>query len=354
LAAVIAAIVLLPVIHVDISVQDSGLIRPVIEKTEIKSTITEYVDSIFSKEGRKIEKGDTLLTFRSVTLDYKINYQQSRLNDLQNHINDLRYLAKDLEPPVFYSDTRRQEYTYFLKQTTEYETHVDKTTKDYERNKTLFEKKVISPEEYESYQYEYTKAVNQLASLKGNQISKWQTDLNSYINLHTEMLSNLNLEIKEKDFYAITSPVGGTIEQFRGIYKGSNIQAGTTLAVVSPDSSLYVEVYMSPRNIGYVSIGMPVNMQVAAFNYNEWGTISGKVFEISSDFFTDNSNEFFYKVKCSLDKDYLQHKRGNKGLLKKGMSVAAHFMVTRRSLLDLLYQRIDNWMNPTQYTANIN
>jgi hypothetical protein len=166
------------------------------------------------------------------------------------------------------------------------------------------------------------------------------------------MQSNLELEIKEKDFYAVTSPVGGTIEQFRGIYKGSNIQAGTTLAVVSPDSSLYVEVYMSPRNIGYVSIGMPVNIQVEAFNYNEWGTISGKVIEISSDFFTDNSNAVFYKVKCSLDKDYLQHKRGTKGFLKKGMTVAAHFMVTRRSLLDLLYQRMDKWMNPTQYTTN--
>jgi hypothetical protein len=183
-------------------------------------------------------------------------------------------------------------------------------------------------------------------------MSKWQTDLNSYLNLRDEMQSNLNLEMKAKDFYAVTSPVRGTVEQFRGVYKGSNIQAGTSLAIISPDSSLYAEVYMSPRNIGYINMNMPVNIQVESFNYNEWGSVSGKVIEISSDFFTDNSNVVFYKVKCCLDKDHLQHKKGNKGFLKKGMTVSAHFMITRRSLLDLIYQKMDNWINPTQYNTN--
>jgi len=42
-------------------------------------------------------------------------------------------------------------------------------------------------------------------------------------------------------------------------------------------------------------------------------------------------------------------KNGVKGLLKKGMSVSAHFIITRRSLFDLLYQKMDDWVNPTQY-----
>ncbi len=45
LAAVAAAIIALPFIYVDISVQGSGVVRPVTEKTEIKSAITELVDS---------------------------------------------------------------------------------------------------------------------------------------------------------------------------------------------------------------------------------------------------------------------------------------------------------------------
>lgn len=50
-----------------------------------------------------------------------------------------------------------------------------------------------------------------------------------------------------------------------------------------------------------------------------------------------------------MEKDYLTLKNGIKGKLKKGMSVVAHFRITRRSLFDLLYQKIDDWINPAQY-----
>jgi len=355
LAAVVAAIVSLPFIHVDVSVQDAGIIRPAAEKTEIKSPITEFVDSVFICEGSKVNKGDTILTFRMNASNYKINYHQSRLSDLQQHIHDLQYLSKGKKPNVFHSDTRRQEYLYFQKQENEGETNLKKATKEYERNKSLFEKKVISEEEFDRYYFEYTKSENQLASLADNQVSKWQTDLNTYINMYNEMSSNLKLEEKEKDLYVVTSPVSGTMEQFRGIYKGSNISAGTSLAIISPDSTIFIEVYMSPRNIGYIVKGMPVNIQVGSFNYNEWGVVEGEVVDISSDFFADNaSGGAYYKVKCSMDKDFLLHKKGLRGDLKKGMTVSAHFMIARRSLFDLLYQKMDDWVNPSQYIVENN
>jgi hypothetical protein len=43
-----------------------------------------------------------------------------------------------------------------------------------------------------------------------------------------------------------------------------------------------------------------------------------------------------------------------KGMLKKGMAVSSHFMITKRSLFDLLYQKMDDWANPTQYNGNNN
>ena len=352
LFALTAAIISLPLVYVDVSVQDAGTIRPAVEKTEIKASITEYVDSVYTKEGLKISKGDTILTFRASNANYKINYHKERLRDLQEHINDLKELAKGKRPDIFSSDTRRKEYSYFIKQLEEYKTTLQKSTKDYQRNKALYEKKVIAAEEYEKYQYEYNKINNELASLKDNQISKWQTDLNSYTNSYNEISSSLNQEIKDKELYVITSPVSGTLDYFRGIYKGSNIQTGNSVAIISPDSTLCCEIYVSPRNIGYIHIGMPVSIQVESFNYNEWGTIEGLVTEISSDFLTDNNNNAFYQVKCQLEKDHLIRKNGVQGKLKKGMTVISHFKITRRSLFDLLYQKMDDWANPTQYNSN--
>jgi multidrug resistance efflux pump len=350
LIAVVAALVALPFIYVDVSVRESGIIRPITEKTEIRANITELVDSVFVKEGQIVSQGDTILIFRRSSPEYQIRYQQKRINDFREHISDLYALAKGEKPKTFSSGTRQQEYAFYMQQKNEYETGLWKTKKDLDRAQQLFNKKVISEEEYEKYQYEYNKAENELASLRDNQLSKWHSDLNAYSNSLEEMQTSMKQELKSKDLYVVTSPVSGTLDQFHGIYKGSGIQAGSLLAIISPDSTLYAEVYVSPRNIGYIYLEMPVHVQVSSFNYNEWGTIRGEVAEISSDFLTGNSgNEVFYKIKCNLEKNYLIRKNGVTGRLKKGMSVSSHFMITERSLFDLIYQKMDDWANPAQY-----
>ncbi len=129
LAAVAAAIIALPFIYVDISVQGSGVVRPVTEKTEIKSAITELVDSVYVREGDRVNKGDVLLRFRTNNSDYKINYQTNRLNDYEAHLSDLAYLAKGECPVVFHSPVRQQEYTYFIKKKKELETSLAQAEK---------------------------------------------------------------------------------------------------------------------------------------------------------------------------------------------------------------------------------
>lgn len=349
LLAITATLVALPFIYVDISVQGSGVVRPIAEKAEITSSVTEIVDSVFVREGEQVKKGDVILRFKTANSDYKISYQISRLNDCSAQLMDLAYLAKGEKPNTFSSPVRQQEYIYFIRKKQELETASAQAEKEYMRNKTLFEKKVISEEEYDGYYFKLQNQRNELASLMQSQLSTWQADKNTYQNTYNEMNSSLKQEVKDKDMYIVRSPVAGTVDQFSGVYRGSSIQAGQTLAVISPDSTLCLEVYVTPRNIGFISVGMPVKMQVESFNYNEWGTIPGKVKEISSDFLTDSQGNSFYKVKCEIERDYLQLKNGRVGKLKKGMTVSAHFMVSRRSLFDLLYQKMDDWVNPRQY-----
>jgi HlyD family secretion protein len=53
-----------------------------------------------------------------------------------------------------------------------------------------------------------------------------------------------------------------------------------------------------------------------------------------------------FKVKCSLDVDHLKLKNGYKGYLKKGMNFTARFSVAERSLYQLLFDKVDDWINP--------
>lgn len=126
---------------------------------------------------------------------------------------------------------------------------------------------------------------------------------------------------------------------------GNFLAPGQSIAQISPASGLIVECYLSPSDIGYVRKDMNVNYQMDAFNYNQWGLACGKVIDISPDIFQVENNSFF-KVRCSLKESNLVLKNGYVGNLKKGMSLTARFKVTNRTLFQLLYDKVDDWLNP--------
>ena len=121
--------------------------------------------------------------------------------------------------------------------------------------------------------------------------------------------------------------------------------ANQELGQISPDTSMLVIAYVQPNDIGFIKKDMDVRLQVDAFNYNQWGMATGKVTAVPQDIkIIDNKPVF--EVRCSLDKDFLQLKSGYKGFLKKGMTLQARFIVTQRSLWQLLYDKVDDWINP--------
>lgn len=99
------------------------------------------------------------------------------------------------------------------------ETSLAQAEKEYKRNKNLFDKKVISEEEYDKYYFQYQSRQNELASLIQSQLSTWQADLNTYRNSRSEMNTTLKQELKDKELYIVRSPISGTIDQFSGIYR---------------------------------------------------------------------------------------------------------------------------------------
>jgi len=349
LIIVLLGLCFFPFVYVDVSVQDFGFLRPMAEKAELKSFITEFVDSVYVREGAKLKQGDTILTFRRVQPELKINYRKKRMEDIQEHLNDLQAISKGITPIRFSSDVRKQEYRLYSEELKKYDTFFLKAEKDRERNKILFDKNIISAEEYEGYYFESERIRNERNTFHDSRLSKWKTDYNLYRNNYEELLLASGQDDKEKELYIVTSPVTGTLDYFRGIYTGSLINAGSVLAVVSPDSLIYAEIRVSPQNIANIYEGMPAQIQIDSFNYLEWGSISGKVNEISSDFLVDPAdNSIYYNVKCELSRNYLLRKDGTKGNLKKGMSVTSHFMITKRSISDFIRQSLDEWINPNQ------
>ena len=117
------------------------------------------------------------------------------------------------------------------------------------------------------------------------------------------------------------------------------------MAEISPDTTLIAEVYVPPNDIGLLKANMSVRLQIDAYDHNQWGTASGKVESISTDMILSENTPVF-KVRCLIDQTFLELPNGFRGDIKKGMTFQARFIINRRSLFQLLYDNMDDWLNP--------
>jgi HlyD family secretion protein len=150
----------------------------------------------------------------------------------------------------------------------------------------------------------------------------------------------------------IVAPVTGTLHQVTGLYPGSLVFSGQELGYISPDTTLVAEVHVAPGDIGLIQRHQAVRFQVAAYNYNEWGLLQGEVVDVSEDVVATD-DQAYYIVLCRLSQNYLQMAGGYRGMLRKGMTLHARFVIGRRSLWQLLYDKVDDWMNPNRNDFHI-
>jgi membrane fusion protein, peptide pheromone/bacteriocin exporter len=331
-------------ILIPISIQSTALIRPSAQISIIRPLLNGRLKTSLVKENQIINKGEILYTLESDLQQEREKLLLLKKQDIEFFILDLKNLT-GITPPNFTTAVYRQSYFNYKQKLTEATTRLKKVQADYNRNSKLHQEKVIADVEFENFQFELDKAKNELELVKQSHLSQWQSELRTYERELQELEGQLAQLAKENENLIIKAPVSGTLQNVAGVYPGSMVFANQELAQISPDTTMIVEAYVTPNDIGLIRIGMPVRFQVNAFNYNQWGLATGMVKEISSDVHIINEQPVF-KVRCQLDKDYLQLKNGYKGYLKKGMTLQARFMVTERTLWQLLYDKMDDWLNP--------
>jgi HlyD family secretion protein len=350
LATVIIGLAALPFLFVDVSVKSPGVLKTMSEVSTVKVISSGFVTLVHIKENEKVTQGQLLFEVQSPLLQEKEKYQHNKIEELTLFVGDLNKLVnpaflESATPARLNTPLYKQAYTDYKQKLFERQTRYKKTKQDFDRNKKLFDQSVIASVDFENFKFEFDKATNDLELLKQTQLSTWQQELRNYEKEFADFQNQLAQTLREKESLNIKAPVAGTIQNLSGIYAGSPVFANQDLAQISPDANLIAEIYVSPNDIGLLRVGMDARLQVNAFNYNQWGLLSGKIKEISGDVQVTN-NQPVFEVKCNLGADHLSLKNGYQGKLKKGMTVQARFIVARRSLWQLLYDKVDNWLNP--------
>ena len=340
-------LLLLPIIKVDITSQNNGVIRSFYDDNIIQSAVYGEVVRANISENASVVQGDTLIVVSTHKTDEQISYYKIQVGVETIHIKDLESLLKN-DHPKLSSPIFRQEFAGFRGNLEEQNIKKSQAEKQYLLASTLFEKNVIPRMEYEEKKHNREYEISRYKNIIEQQRLAWQTKLTN-LGLKVEGLkSNIEQLQREKRQYVITAPISGTISDYKGIEEGNFIVPNQQLGRISPDEKLLVECYVNPSNIGMIHTDMKVNFQFHSFNYNQWGMGSGIVTRISNNVININDQPYF-KVRCSLDKNYVMLKNGSKGFLKKGMTLTGRFMIVRRSLFQLIYDKADDWLNPKIY-----
>jgi HlyD family secretion protein len=209
----------------------------------------------------------------------------------------------------------------------------------------LFEKRVETKVDNKRFHNDYLASIKKEKFIYEQYQRKWNAELvmlkQENVEFGTQM-TQLEEEIKK---YTIIAPIEGEVMQVAGIQENSYVPSGFQFAQISPKGKLIIECFATPYDIGFLHEGMQANFQLDAFNYNQWGMAKGLVKEISSDIVYVN-NQPVFKVRCSIQTTYLQLKNGYKSDLKKGMTLTGRFTITERTLAQLIFDKLDNWLNP--------
>ncbi len=151
------------------------------------------------------------------------------------------------------------------------------------------------------------------------------------------LLASAQTKLQEK---SLKSPIDGVVLSLNVKNSGKVLNPGETIAEISPhESPLILSAIMPNQESGFIEIGMPVQIKLDAYSYQDFGTIPGKVISISSDAKSDEKLGLVYRVEIELEKDYIVQDRKSIRF-KPGQTATADIIIRSRRIVDLFLDPI--------------
>jgi HlyD family type I secretion membrane fusion protein len=134
----------------------------------------------------------------------------------------------------------------------------------------------------------------------------------------------------------VRAPNQGYVQDMKVQTVGQVILPGALLMQIVPDNVvLEAEVRISPRDIGFVRVGQPVNVRVTSYDYSRFGVAKGSLKLVSASSVIGTDNRPYFRGLVELKNPYVGEVPGL-NLLKPGMSVEAEILTGDKTLLAYL------------------
>jgi adhesin transport system membrane fusion protein len=139
----------------------------------------------------------------------------------------------------------------------------------------------------------------------------------------------------------LVAPVKGIVKTIKANTVGGVVAPGAPIIELLPlGPRVLVEARVQATDIGFVKVGQPVKVKLAAFDFTIYGALTGEVLSISPDAASDpekasSPEGTWYRAIIKADRDSI--KRGDKPLeLLPGMTATVEIRTGQRSVLGFL------------------
>ena len=147
------------------------------------------------------------------------------------------------------------------------------------------------------------------------------------------------------DRLVVSTPVPGIVQSLPLQANAGVLPPGGVVAEIVPvDDGFIVESRVQTRDIGFLEVGQPVTVKIDAFDYARYGSIPGRLTELSPTTFLDEQNRPYYQAKIEIEKIYVGPNPQENAVMP-GMTVQGDIATGDRTVLQYLLKPLYTVVN---------
>lgn len=197
-----------------------------------------------------------------------------------------------------------------------------------------------------------TKRISQMQSAYKSDLQKELADVRART---SQLQPSLDKSIYKEGLMELRAPQDGVIKDLATTTVGAVVQPGTVVLTLVPQGEqLFADVNIKNDDVGFVQVGQSAQIKLAAYPFQKYGMLTGKVTRISADATESNpppasssgNNSSApiavatYKARVKLDQQVLSDPQGKALVITPGMQVVAEINQGKRTVLEYLLSPI--------------
>ncbi|WP_245912145.1 HlyD family efflux transporter periplasmic adaptor subunit [Brunnivagina elsteri] len=173
-----------------------------------------------------------------------------------------------------------------------------------------------------------------------SQLTKAIVENNKKIAETDSQISQTQMNLKYQE---IKAPTSGTVFEFKAKSPGFVVSSTEPILKIVPNDKLVAKVFITNKDIGFVKLGMTVDVRIDSFPLSEFGDIKGKLVSIGSDALPPDQIYPFYRFPAKVELDSQQlNVNGRNIVLQSGMGLNANIKIRDRTVISIFADMFSN------------